>query len=237
MEITMYDKLLQLPLFQGLCKTDFTNILEKVKLHFQKYTPGSYIARQNESCDQLIFILSGRIQSESTNESHNYTIQEEIDSPAVIEPYSLFGMMTYYTASYQALTEVHTVIIHKKYILTQLSNYTIFQLNYLNILSNRAQTAYQKLWNLHIGSTVEKVINFLQLRCTVPGGKKTLFVKMEDLAVLTDDTRINVSKVLNELQQQKLIELSRKKIIIPDMEKLIEYKEKQAAGKNNQETA
>ena len=60
---------------------------------------------------------------------------------------------------------------------------------------------------------------------------------MEDLAVLTDDTRINVSKVLNELQQQKLIELSRKKIIIPDMEKLIEYKKKQAAGKNNQETA
>ena len=26
MKTTMYDRLLQLPLFQGLCKTDFTNI-------------------------------------------------------------------------------------------------------------------------------------------------------------------------------------------------------------------
>lgn len=31
MELTMYDKLLQLPLFQGMSKFDFTDILEKVK--------------------------------------------------------------------------------------------------------------------------------------------------------------------------------------------------------------
>ena len=33
---TMYDTLLQLPLFQGLCHNDFTEILEKVKIHFAK---------------------------------------------------------------------------------------------------------------------------------------------------------------------------------------------------------
>lgn len=235
MEITMYDKLLQLPLFQGLCKTDFTNILEKVKLHFQKYTPGSYLIKQNEPCNHLVFILSGQIQSESTDEVHGYTIQEELESPTIIEPYSLFGMMTTYTASYQALTEVHTVMIDKKYVLTQLNNYTIFQLNLLNILSNRAQMAYQKLWNSHIGSTIDKITNFLQLRCTSPAGQKTLFIKMEDLAELIDDTRINVSKVLNELQQQELIELSRKKIIIPDLNRLVAYKERKLSDDSPEE--
>ncbi len=34
---TMYDTLLQLPLFQGLAHEDFTNILGKVKLHFTKH--------------------------------------------------------------------------------------------------------------------------------------------------------------------------------------------------------
>lgn len=233
MEITMYDKLLQLPLFQGLCKTDFTHILEKVKLHFQKYTPGSYLIKQNEPCNHLVFILSGNVRSESTDENHNYTIQEDLESPSVVEPYSLFGMMTYYTASYQALTEVHTVMIDKKYILTQLSNYTIFQLNLLNILSNRAQMANQKLWNSHIGSTMDKITNFLQLRCMSPMGKKTLYIKMEDLAELIDDTRINVSKVLNDLQQQELIELSRKKIIIPDLDRIIRYKEKRNQDDND----
>ena len=48
MQSTMYDKLLLLPLFQGLCKEDFTSILEKVRLHFQKYTAGSRIVKQGD---------------------------------------------------------------------------------------------------------------------------------------------------------------------------------------------
>ena len=36
---TMFDTLLQLPLFQGLCHEDFTSILDKVKLHFIKHKP------------------------------------------------------------------------------------------------------------------------------------------------------------------------------------------------------
>ena len=34
---TMFDTLLQLPLFQGLAQEDFTNILGKVKLSFTKH--------------------------------------------------------------------------------------------------------------------------------------------------------------------------------------------------------
>lgn len=52
-ENSMYNKLLLLPLFQGLCKEDFTAILEKVKLHFQKLPAGSCIVRQNNACEGL----------------------------------------------------------------------------------------------------------------------------------------------------------------------------------------
>lgn len=45
---------------------------------------------------------------------------------------------------------------------------------------------------------------------------------MEDLATLIDDTRINVSKVLNKFQEEGLIQLKRKEIHIPALEKLIE---------------
>ena len=46
---------------------------------------------------------------------------------------------------------------------------------------------------------------------------------MEDLADLIDDTRINVSKILNELKQEGLVSLSRREIEIPDMNALIAY--------------
>ncbi len=222
-ENSMYDKLLLLPLFQGLCKEDFTNILEKVKLHFQKYTSGHYIAKQDDPCNGLTFILQGQIMSESTDKTHHYTLYETLDAPHVIEPYSLFGMHQQYNASYSALGNVHTITIDKSYVVSELSKYSICQLNYVNLLCNRNQTFYRRLWNAHIGNTQNKIINFLLLRCTTISGYKKLHVRMEDLAELLDDTRINISKVLNDWKQQGLASLSRREIEIPDMNDLLAY--------------
>lgn len=219
MEITMYDTLLQLPLFQGLCKNDFTNIIGKVKLHFRKYNADDIIVEQGAPCTQLIFLLNGEMISQATDDQYPYSLFETFGSPFVIEPYSLFGMQTNYTATYKARTDIN---IDKSFVLNELNNYEIFRLNYLNILSNRAQVAYEKLWNSHIGNTEEKILNFLLLRSMKPEGEKILKIKMEDLASLIDETRINVSKVLNDLQEQGLVQLSRKEISIPALEKLID---------------
>lgn len=129
-------------------------------------------------------------------------------------------MHTKYHASYSAMGEVETLSIDKGYILTNLCKFEIFNLNYLNIISNRAQNANIKLWNSHIGNTQDKLKSFLTLRCIIPNGKKTLYITMEDLASLIDDTRINVSRALNELQEKGILTLSRKKIIIEDLARL-----------------
>lgn len=222
MTITMYDKLLQLPLFQGMCTEDFTNILEKVKLHFHKYAPGKTLISKNEKCNQLVFILSGQVQCETSDKSETYTLVEECDSPNVIEPHSLFGMNTHYTATYRAIDEVQTVSIDKSYILSQLTRYEIFNLNLLNILSNRAQVAYSKLWETNSGGTCGKIIHFLQSRCSTLMGEKKLYIRMDDLAALIDDTRINVSRTLNQLQKDDLVKLSRKCILFKDLNLLTE---------------
>ena len=43
---TMFDTLLQLPLFQGLAQEDFTCILEKVKLHFRNINRESFFCKK-----------------------------------------------------------------------------------------------------------------------------------------------------------------------------------------------
>ena len=98
-------------------------------MHFHKYTPNTSIVKQGTTCKQLIFILSGSVQSESADSRHSYTIEETFTGPHVIEPYSLFGMHTSYTASYKALTEVTALIIDKSYVVAQLNNYEIFLKN------------------------------------------------------------------------------------------------------------
>ena len=235
MNVTMYDKLLQLPLFQGLCTNDLTRILEKVKLHFQNHPAGTRIHRQGDTCDRLVFLLDGTLTAVRDDAAHAFVLSEELDAPFIIEPYSLYGMNTRYTASYIARTDISLVSIDKSYILTVLAKYPIFQLNYLNLLSNRAQALQQKLWDTHIGNIYEKLNHFLLLRCARPDGKKNLRIRMEDLAALIGETRINVSRVLNEYQLQGRLELSRKEILIPDLEQLVVGPQRKTDGNLSEE--
>ena len=222
MEHSMYDNLLQLPLFQGLCKDDFTTIIEKVKFHFLNYKENDIIRNQGDTCNQLVFLLSGEITQKVANEEEGYTLSETLHAPHIIEPYSLFGMDTRYTATYLAKTDVTLLTIDKAYVYAELNNYEIFRLNYLNILSNRIQVSHKKLWSNHLSSLNEKFVYFLLDRCLKPQGDKVLNITMEDLARIVNETRINVSRMLNDMHQQGLIQLKRKEIYIPALEKLTE---------------
>ena len=133
MKVTMYDKLLLLPLFQGLGIQELTSIIEKAKFHFLKFQTGNTVVRQGEDCAAILFLLEGQVHREAKNDSQGYTLTETLEAPYAIEPYSLFGMSQTYQATYTAKTDVAIVSIDKKDILNVFSKYEIFRLNYLNL--------------------------------------------------------------------------------------------------------
>lgn len=217
---TMFDTLLQLPLFQGLCHEDFTSILDKVKLHFIKHKAGETIIKSGNPCTQLCFLLKGEISIVTNAKENIYTVIEQIEAPYLIEPQSLFGMNTNYASSYVAHTEVHTVCISKAFVLSDLFKYDIFRLNYMNIVSNRAQNLYSRLWDIPSDNLEDKIIRFIYMHIERVQGEKTFKIKMDELAHYMGNTRLNTSKALNELKNKGLIELRRKEIFIPDAERL-----------------
>lgn len=217
---TMFDTLLQLPLFQGLAYEDFTTIIGKTKLHFMKHKPGESIVQAGETCNQLIFLLNGEITVTTIPEHRLYSFTENQQAPYLIEPYSMFGMNTSYNSTYISCTESHTVRIDKTFVLVELFKYDIFRLNYMNIISNRAQTLYKRLWEKPTENTETRINRFILRHCERPTGQKSLKIKMEDLARLISDTRLNVSKALNNMQDQGLMELHRGEIVIPEVQLL-----------------
>lgn len=218
----MYETLLQLPLFQGLSHEDFTHIIGKVKLDFTKHKAGSVIVRNHALCDQLFFILKGELSALTTTEKQDLTLIEHIRPPYVLEPYSLFGISTRYNSTYTAITEVHTVSIAKSFLLSELFNYEIFRINFMNILSSRAQVLYNRIWAQAPTDVEGKIIHFILIHAEKQSGEKSMKVKMEDLARYLDDTRLNISKALNTLQDENLIALHRKEIVIPELSLLAE---------------
>lgn len=218
---TMFDTLLQLPLFQGLCHEDFTNILEKVKLHFTKHKAGNVIVKGGAPCDKLIFLLKGEMSLQTISKDGFLTFIEHIEAPYVIEPHALFGMNLSYASSYIARTEAHTISISKSFVLSNLLKYDIFRLNYMNIISNRAQTCYNRLWTEVPERLEARITDFILSHIERPSGEKILKIKMEELANAINDTRLSVSKALNGMQENGLLELHRGEIVIPDLERLI----------------
>ena len=218
---TMFDTLLQLPLFQGLCHEDFTDILEKVKLDFTKHKAGEVIIKKEDKCDKLLFILKGEVSMMTSSDKKQFSLIETLEGPYLIEPQSLFGMNTSYASSYIAKTEVHTVNICKSFVLHQLFKYEIFRLNYMNIISNRAQNLYSKQWEVPTEDLEKSMISFIVSHCEKLTGEKIIKIKMEDLALHLNCTRLSISKALNILQKKGIILLRRKEIVIPDIEPLI----------------
>lgn len=217
---TIFDILLQLPLFQGLAVEDFTRILEKVKLHFAKQKTGETLVQEGTPCDRLIFILNGNIAATTKSVQEHYSLTEYFEAPYLIEPQSLFGLYTTYSARYTATTPINSISINKEAVINDLLKYEIFRLNYLNIVSSQLQLLNKSTWGYTPDNIEARISNFIRTHLKRLQGSKSLKIKMEDLATIVNDTRNGVSKALNNMQDKGLLELHRGEIVIPAAEKL-----------------
>ena len=217
----MYDTLLSLPLFQGMSQTDFNSLLQKIRLDFIRYEDGDVIIEKGNRCGSLAFLINGTVESSRSGMDGNFTFSELIEAPFLIEPYSMFGRAGSYQRTYTAIGSCSFLMVDKQYIYTELGKYNICRMNLLNILSGRVQQLDSHLWTLEGASLRDRIIRFFKGLSDTQTGIKKLSIKMNDLAVLMDATRLNVSRELNALEAQGLISLRRKEIFIPALENLI----------------
>lgn len=232
MEYTMYNTLLQLPLFQGMSRTELSEIIERAKFHFVKVEAGSTVFAQGEPCTKLAFLLGGELTAETVAPYGTFSFVEVYDTPMMIEPYSLFGRRPCYKATYMAQGEVSLLTIDKQYLYGVLDSYEVFRMNFFNQLSARVEQLHERVWSITPQQLEGRLIHFIHSLCTTPRGTKILRVKMEDLARLLDDTRLNVSHILNRWQAEGLIAMRRKEFLFYKVECLFdrEYKRHCPAG-------
>ncbi len=219
---SVYDLMQQMPLFQGLSFEHLMDIVEKVRFDFRKAASDEVIVYQGDPCTELVYIIRGRYTSLCEAPELKLKVKEVLEGPALLEPYSLFGYDAVFTATYRAVEELQYVIIPKSYISSYLGNFEIFRLNYFNILSRRAQQLRNKA-RMPVGETVgKKFVHFMIRQCEKQTGAKVVSIRMLDLAVLLDETRLNISRLLNTWEAQGLLLLTRQTIEISEFERLIE---------------
>lgn len=167
MSTSIYDTLLELPLFRGASRERLSEIVGVAKFHFLKYVPGDTIFAAGENCTHIRFVLTGKVRVTLESPGEDFEVTQTLDGPDVILPDYLFGRSTVYPARAEALTNLSVLQIEKADYLRILAMDQVFLINYLNYLSMDAQ----KLLSVMSlpGAGVESRIVFLVNSMTQPG--------------------------------------------------------------------
>ena len=79
----------------------------------------------------------------------------------------------------------------------------------------------RQVWSRAPQSLEDRLVRFFTQHCLYPAGHKVFNILMTRLAEEVNDSRLNVSRILNDMQYRGLIVLSRGKIEIPQLERLL----------------
>jgi hypothetical protein len=219
----LYETLLQLPLFQGITLYDFNNLIGKLKWHFDKYKPGDKIVASGSKCDNVVCVLSGEVSCTVSSANDLFSITEFYNKPFVLEPYSMTGINNTYQGTYSAVTETTVGVFTKLSYFTIVNDFIICRLNIINLLCNRTQNLYKRLWSDDTKNDFQsKIIRFIIMHCEKREGKKIIKIRLYDFAKLINTSHVNTSIALNQMEKEGLIKLERMSIIVPDVALLIQ---------------
>lgn len=216
-----YNKLLELPLFQGMSISDLEQVVAHTRFCFTNAAGGRTVVKDGDICDKMMFLIKGVLRTESTPDDKSYMLAEEMPAPDILQPERIFGLTQRYTKTFKTVTDCEFLCIGKQEAMRLSDDFEIFRLNMMNIICTQTQKTTRHPWRKHPWGIRGKIARFIEVRCTKPAGRKTLYIKMEQLGHEISESRLNVSRELNAMNAEGIITLKRSEIYIPAFERLL----------------
>ncbi len=200
------------PLLRGIEPREVGHMLENASHSVERFEAGEVLARRDTAYSGLIIILEGWVRGEITaSDGRTRVIEERIEAPQLIAPAFLFGGYNRLPIDVVAGGEGVTVVtIHRGAIFEMMQENTIVLSNFVDIISNRANYFSRKIYALSVLMLTEKIAAVLLASAGVVAGSAD--VAPLDVAAIArelDVTRAVVEQTLRELQQKRLIEVSK----------------------------
>lgn len=109
--LNLYDKLREIPLFQGLTSDNLMQIIGQTKFSFKKFGKNEIIKKEGEKCNNIAILLSGDVKVVAHADDHSYSIEEHIKAPCILQIEHFMGLSPHYTRTFTSVDESDTVEI------------------------------------------------------------------------------------------------------------------------------
>lgn len=217
----MYPILLNSPLFRGLALEELTHLLSQVKHQIRQFRSGELLAQAGDPVDKAILLIEGRLQGEMVDFAGNSLRIEELDPPQMVAAAFLYGPKSKFPVFLNAKTDGRIIIILKKEFTDMLSLESRVMVNFINIVSGKAQFLSGKITFLSLKTIKEKIAYYiLQMIKNSGNGYVAIDQTQTNLAELFGVTRPSLSRTIQEMEKQDIIVWSRDHILIKDLRKL-----------------
>ena len=217
----IYDRLLSLTLFQGLSHDDLSTIVESTRFDFRTFAKGETIVLAGTPCTHLFIVMSGTVEVSTLSDDHSYGLTESLSPPLLLEPERLFGLRQYYMRTVKTTTDCQVLVIEKQAVMQLSADYLIVRINLLNTMATGSQRSQQQPWRTSPETLAGRIVRFIEQHALRPAGPKLLAIKMEQLALELNASRLDISHALHDLQDRGLVSLRRGTIIVPALEEAL----------------
>lgn len=211
---TMYEMIMDLPLFKGVSKNQVSSFLEKTNVGFCNYQSGDVVIGEGDEVAMVKFVISGSVKIIHKLESLPIVIEETCDVGTVLGAERLFGISTGYAYEVVASGKLSIMQFSKEQYLNLLHSDRIYMLNFFNYLSLRAQRPVDALSQYSRGDLRSRISVLISVMTHHHSRDITLTMTAETLAKFGDMSEEAVMEWKDAAKRMELIRCKGDKIKI-----------------------
>ena len=197
---SMYQQLMQLPLFQGVSTDKITALVEKLPFHFLKFRNGEQIFAAGDPCTHMRFIVSGRVRLETPCDHLRVSMLQN----------------AYADGSCGILQ------LRKSDYIKMLGADKVFLFNILNYLSSGSQRSMSSILATRDGSVMERLAMLVDALSITGATDVTLRFKQKDLCALLGTQRTTLIASLDKLSDEEILDYDSNELHILDQQRLVD---------------
>lgn len=160
---SMYEMLMDLPLFKGVGKDQISNFLEKTNINFLNYHDTEILVECGDPVKMVRFVMTGRVRIIHPLKSAAISVEEIAGFGRVLGAERLFGMTTGFPYRAVSLGKTSIMEFSKEQYVNLLHSDRIYILNFFNYLSSRAQRPVEALMHYCHGNIRSRLCELVSI--------------------------------------------------------------------------
>ena len=218
-------KLLQsVELFWDLKDEELGYISEKMVA--RKYDPGNYIFLEESDGEQCFFVVKGSVKVTRLSKDGREVILAMLDEGDFFGEMSLLDGKSR-SANVIALEKTEVLTLNRKDFLIVLQEYPKIAIQLLKELASRLRKSDRQIASLSLSDAEKRIalciIRFADERGIIRNGRVSIakIPIQQDIANMAGTSRETVSRALNVLEKEQLIDRNGRELVIIDYKKFI----------------